>query len=153
MTGYSQEGSVSPSRKTRSSEQFLSLESRRKVQRFKINKITPSLPISFLLSHSRRIGIYAWYNTSSSLPPLALQMPHCRRSCWIRSPLFFSPPPFQVKLGFITRYHNTSIFTTSSPSGRHCNFSFNPHFLHRNRTEAAIRISSFNQAIETTTGF
>lgn len=38
--GYSQEGSVFLSQKTRSSEQFLSLESTKKVQCFNINKIT-----------------------------------------------------------------------------------------------------------------
>lgn len=161
--GCSQEGSVFLSQKTRSSEQFLSLESIRKVQCFNSSKIIPSnthktikkdkniliqanfstnsyiltlnanncikiralmqmhdiscvpgsvtnlrafvsstilalhpclfnLFFSHFFSSEPRIWKYAHYKTSSSLLPLALQMPH---SCRSTSPLFLSPYPLK----------------------------------------------------------
>lgn len=108
-----------------------------------------SSPISFLLSQTRCIWKHGCYNTSSSLPA-TVQMP---QELWIRSPFSFSPPPTKSNYVFIMRCHNTSAFSISSPSGRHCSFSFNPYFIYRNRTEKAILIPHFNQAGEATTQF
>lgn len=150
--GYSQEGSVFLSQKTRSSEQFLSLESTRKVQCFDISKITPSLPISSSQPQQMHMKICLLQHFQLPPAPYLTDAP-LLQELLDRSPLFLLPSPFQVKLGFIMKYHNISAFSTSGPSGRHCSFSFYPYFLYRNRTEEAVLISPFNRATEATTGF